>query len=71
ITELTAKLESEMQRVASTMYQAAGATGGAPNSGASGGDGASPNGDGAQNGSPDAGKKEGGVIDAEFEETQQ
>ena len=69
ITELSAKLEAEMQRVASTMYQAAGAAGG-PGAPPGAGDGA-PNGDGAQNGGPEPGKKEGGVIDAEFEETQQ
>jgi molecular chaperone DnaK len=66
--ELLGKLESEMQRVASVMYQAQGANGGpgAP----SGGD---VNGDaGHDHGAPaGGGKKDGGVIDAEFEETQQ
>lgn len=68
--ELLGKLESEMQRVASVMYQAQGANGGP---GAPGGD---ANGDADhdhddQGGAAAGGKKDGGVIDAEFEETQQ
>ncbi len=72
--ELLTKLESEMQRVASVMYQAQGANGG-PSAG--GGD---TNGDaghdhdsagGGAAGGAAGGKKDGGVIDAEFEETQQ
>jgi len=61
------KLEKEAHRLASVMYQGAGgAPGAAPNGGAPGAD---ANGAG---GSPPADdkKKEGGVIDAEFEETQ-
>jgi molecular chaperone DnaK len=68
--ELLTKLEAEMQRVASVMYQAQGANGGGP--------GAPPGGDtnGDANHEHDGaaaagGKKDGGVIDAEFEETQQ
>jgi molecular chaperone DnaK len=67
IKDLLEKLEKEAHRIASVMYQ-----------GAAGG----PGGDGGGNGGPETpdaggegagggkGKKEGGVIDAEFEETQ-
>jgi molecular chaperone DnaK len=68
--DLLGKLEAEMQRVASVMYQAQGAAGGPGASGAGGdvnGD-AGHDHDGAAAG---GGKKDGGVIDAEFEETQQ
>ncbi|MEO7113154.1 MAG: molecular chaperone DnaK [Polyangiaceae bacterium] len=73
--ELVGKLESEMQRVASVMYQAQGANGGPPGGASGGASGGDTNGDaghdhdGAAGGA--AGKKDGGVIDAEFEETQQ
>jgi len=64
ITEVLDKLEKEAHRLASVMYQGAGANGtnGGPGGPDAGGDAAPP---------PDAGKKgkEGGVIDAEFEET--
>ncbi len=64
ITSALEKLEKEAHRIASVMYQSAGAGGGeAPGDGANG------------HGEPPAGeaggkKKDGGVIDAEFEETQ-
>jgi len=63
IKDVSEKLEAEAHRLASVMYQAAGgdaAAGGAP----------PPEGD-ATNGAPGAsnGKKDGGVIDAEFEES--
>jgi molecular chaperone DnaK len=68
--DLLGKLESEMQRVASVMYQSSGANGGP---GANGGNGDGANGGGHEDGphAEGGGKKEGGVIDAEFEETQQ
>ncbi|HEX7664770.1 MAG TPA: Hsp70 family protein, partial [Polyangiaceae bacterium] len=68
IAELTGKLEAEMQRVASTMYQAAGGPSG-PGAGGpgAGGDGGPSADGGAASGK---GKNDGGVIDAEFEETQ-
>ncbi|HEY8074600.1 MAG TPA: molecular chaperone DnaK, partial [Labilithrix sp.] len=57
------KLEKEAQRIGAAMYQAA-------SGGAAGGDGAAPGANGA-NGAPEGEKKkDGGVIDAEFEETQ-
>jgi molecular chaperone DnaK len=59
------RLEKEAHRIASVMYQGAGGTPGAgPNGG--GPDGGPPT-DGAAGG--DGKKKDGGVIDAEFEET--
>jgi len=70
IQDLLGKLESEMQRVASIMYQASGAGAGGP--GAPGG--GDTNGDAGhdhEGGAPGGGKKDSGVIDAEFEETQQ
>ncbi len=72
IAELSTKLEAEMQRVASTMYQAAGSpAGGAPNGGGEDGQGPSAGADGVDGAAGGGkGKTDGGVIDAEFEETQ-
>ena len=53
----TEKLEKEMHRIASVLYQGSGAPGGAPEDGAS-----------AEQSPPADGKK-GGVVDAEFEES--
>jgi molecular chaperone DnaK len=67
VKSVSERLEKEAHRIASVMYQQAGAgAGGAP-----GADGGAP---GAEGGAPpDAAgggkKKDGGVIDAEFEET--
>jgi molecular chaperone DnaK len=71
--ELLTKLEAEMQRVASVMYQAQGqgqSANGGPGAGDTNGD-AGHDHDGAAGGAAAGGKKDGGVIDAEFEETQQ
>jgi len=62
IQELLEKLEKEAHRAASVMYGANGAPGGPGGPGAEGG---APSADG---GPPAGGKKDGGVIDAEFEE---
>jgi len=65
VQDVSARLEKEAHRMASVMYGAAGAAGGPPPNGDGGmpGEGAPPGADGT--------KKEGGVIDAEFEETNQ
>jgi molecular chaperone DnaK len=66
VKEVLEKLEKEAHRLASVMYQGAGGTPGAgPNAGPA--NGAPP--EGAAEGDEKK-KKEGGVIDAEFEETQ-
>jgi molecular chaperone DnaK len=66
VSSVSERLEKEAHRIASVMYQGAGGTPGAgPNGGPTDG-GGSP-GDGAAGG--DGKKKDGGVIDAEFEET--
>jgi molecular chaperone DnaK len=62
VQDVSARLEKEAHRLASVMYGAAGGPGG-PNGGPPPAGGA---GDGAGSG---AGEKKGGVIDAEFEET--
>jgi molecular chaperone DnaK len=59
VAEVLDKLEKEAQRIGAAMYQAASAGNGTPGA------------NGAPEGEPDKkGPKEGGVIDAEFEETQ-
>jgi molecular chaperone DnaK len=66
VASVSDRLEKEAHRIASVMYQGAGGTPGAgPNGG--GPDGGAPPTDGAAGG--DGKKKDGGVIDAEFEET--
>jgi molecular chaperone DnaK len=65
VKSVSERLEKEAHRIASVMYQATGGTPGAgPNGGPTDGDGAPPG-----EGGPPGGKKDGGVIDAEFEET--
>jgi molecular chaperone DnaK len=64
VKDILEKLEKEAQRIGAAMYNAASAAGGG---GGTGG----PGGNGGANGTPEGEKKkEGGVIDAEFEETQ-
>ncbi|MEO6418461.1 MAG: Hsp70 family protein, partial [Polyangiaceae bacterium] len=68
IKDVSERLEKEAHRIGTTMYQAAAAGGGG------GGEGAEHADDDANGAAPPAdgkapGKKEGGVIDAEFEET--
>ena len=74
VSDVSERLEKEAHRIASVMYQGAGGT---PGAGPNGGPPADGDGDG-QGGGPSAGpsaggdkKKDGGVIDAEFEETSQ
>jgi molecular chaperone DnaK len=64
VKSVSERLEKEAHRIASVMYQQAGAPGGAPGGPGDAGPGAdgTPGGDGGK-------KKDGGVIDAEFEET--
>ena len=68
VTDVSARLEKEAHRLASVMYGASGAPGGDGNGGpaAGNGDGAPPPGGPAGD---KKGGKDGGVIDAEFEET--
>jgi molecular chaperone DnaK len=67
VQDVSGRLEKEAHKMASAMYGAAGGPGGPPGPGADGGgmpnDGPPPGADGT--------KKDGGVIDAEFEETNQ
>jgi molecular chaperone DnaK len=63
VVSTSEKLEKELQRVATAMYQAAGGGPAGP-----GGPGAGPGGEGG-GGGESGGKKDGDVIDAEFEET--
>jgi molecular chaperone DnaK len=67
VQDVTSRLEKEAHRLASVMYGASGPGGGAnggPSDHTSGGPG------GESGGAPAGGDKKGGVIDAEFEETQ-
>jgi molecular chaperone DnaK len=64
VQDVTARLEKEAHRLASVMYGASGTPGGPGGPGASGS-----NGGGAPQGEGDKKGKDGGVIDAEFEET--
>jgi molecular chaperone DnaK len=66
VKSVSERLEKEAHRIASVMYQA---TGGQPGAGGENGPahGAAP---GGVDGAPAAGKKDGSVIDAEFEESQ-
>jgi molecular chaperone DnaK len=66
VTAASDKLEKEVQRIATAMYQAAGGGPGGP--GAPGG-GAGPTAGGGEPGAGGGSKKDGDVIDAEFEET--
>ena len=67
VKDVSERLEKEAHRIASVMYQQAGGPGGP--GGGDGGPGA-PGADGGVGGAPEGGKKkDGGVIDAEFEET--
>jgi molecular chaperone DnaK len=68
VKSVSERLEKEAHRIASVMYQAAGGQPGAggpggPTDGGPGADGGAPGGEAAGK------KKDGGVIDAEFEET--
>jgi molecular chaperone DnaK len=65
VKDVLERLEKEAHRLASVMYQGAapGANGGPPGAGG-------PGGNGSPEGEKKPGGKEGGVIDAEFEETQ-
>jgi molecular chaperone DnaK len=66
VQDVLARLEKEAHRLASVMYGASG-----PGGGANGGPGDHPNGGpGDGGGAAPGGDKKGGVIDAEFEETQ-
>ena len=67
IQDVMGRLEKEAHKIAGAMYGAAGAPGG-PNGGPPPGDGGADGGGGASPGGEK--KKESGVIDAEFEETQ-
>ena len=61
VQDISARLEKEAHRLASVMYGA--------NNGSQGGPGAPPGADGAAPGGDKKGGKDGGVIDAEFEES--
>ena len=65
VKSVSERLEKEAHRIASVMYQQAGAPGGAPGGPGDGADGGADGAPGADGGK----KKDGGVIDAEFEET--
>ena len=70
MTDVTARLEKEAHRIASVMYQnAGGAPGAGPNGGPGGPDGGGAPGGGGSGAAGGEKKKDGGVIDAEFEET--
>jgi molecular chaperone DnaK len=64
VQDVSARLEKEAHRLAGVMYGATGGPGGAPPPSGNGGGGAPPGSGGEKKGG-----KEGGVIDAEFEET--
>ena len=74
ITDVSERLEKEAHRIASVMYQGAGGTPGAGPNGGPPADGGGGEADGGAGGAPGGGadkKKDSGVIDAEFEETNQ
>ncbi len=66
VQDVSARLEKEAHRLAGVMYGAAGGPNGGPPPGGPDGTGT---GDDAGDGAPKKGGKDGGVIDAEFEET--